>query len=140
MDGIIVRRNGEERFIEKGRLRPFQLRIDPFLKTSFERRKVGKKMVKCKVYSNRLKFFKNEYITNKNGDYIEIPKNYKQLKPTILSEMLLYLYMLVFVVIISMIYTLITGQGQNIIVVIVSMIIAFQIFARVKVEYFKEKE
>lgn len=139
MDGIIVRRNGEEKFIAKGRVRPFQLRLDPFLKVSFERRKIGKKMVKCKVYKNRFKIFKNEYITNKDGEYIQIPKNYMELKPTILSEALLYLYVLILVVIISMAYTVLTHSGENIIVVLISMIIGFQIFGRMKIEYYKAK-
>ncbi len=97
-------------------------------------------MVKCKVYKSRLNIFKNEYITNKDGDYIEIPKNYKELKPTILSEALLYLYILVLVVVVSMAYTIITGNGENIIVVVISMIIGFQIFGRMKIEYYKEKK
>lgn len=139
MDGIIVRRDGAEKFIAKGRLRPFQLRLDPFLKSSFERRKIGKKMVKCKVYKSRFNIFKNEYITNKNGEYIEIPKNYGELKPTILSEALLYLYVLVLVVVISMAYSILTNSGENIIVVLLSMIIGFQIFGRMKIEYYKEK-
>ena len=139
MEGMIVRKDGEEKFIAKGRLRPFQLRFDPFLKSSFERRKIGKKMVKCKVYQSRFKILKNEYITNKNGDYIEIPNNYKEIKPTILSEALLYIYVLVFVMVISMIYSLLTNSGENIIVVIVAMAIGFQLFGRMKIEYYKEK-
>ncbi len=139
MNGIIIRRDGEEKFITKGRIRPFQLRYDPFLKSSFERRKIGKKMVKCKVYKSRIKFLKNEYITDKNGDYIEIPKNYGEMKPTVLSEALLYLYVLIFVMIISMIYSVLTKSGENIIVVIISMGIGFMLFGRMKIEYYKEK-
>lgn len=140
MNGIIIRRDGEEKFITKGRIRPFQLRYDPFLKSSFERRKIGKKMVKCKVYKSRIKFLKNEYITDKNGDYIEIPKNYGEMKPTVLSEALLYLYVLIFVMIISMIYSVLTKSGENIIVVIISMGIGFMLFGRMKIEYYKEKK
>ncbi|MDO4534427.1 MAG: hypothetical protein Q4B63_01285 [Clostridium perfringens] len=140
MDGIIIRRDGEEKFITKGRIRPFQLKLDPFLKSSFEKRKIGKKMVKCKVYKSRIKFLKNEYITNKNGDYIEIPKNYGEMKPTIFSEALLYMYVLIFVVIVNMAYSLATGSKENIIVVIISMAIGFQLFGRMKIEYYKEKK
>ena len=62
-----------------------------------------------------------------------------ELKPTILSEALLYLYVLILVVIISMAYTVLTHSGENIIVVLISMIIGFQIFGRMKIEYYKAK-